>query len=1394
MADILYTIGYNSDDAKLHELLNRASKIMSDSDLAFELSLDSGKAEDNLKRLELNIKRKIDSMQKEVNGFNMDEAAKQLTEISNEIKNIGDIEPFGKSGKARLQSSFIKITADQFRDLVVDVKKYGGELDETIEKAYRSLNITKPNLASVESVLDNIQELAKTSEYLNKITSESHSGNGVGISEEDIKSIKNGIGSIQEKLNEFDTKLSGIGDSEVFSKLQSQTDGLKSSIIEINGKFDAMLDKIGLINKASINASNMTFHAGDLSAIYKGNYKRSENLGYSLNGILNGNDYSFSGGGTFWGQDIKDLQNFMKTFSDKTNFKYYATNIDKYYTYLNETEEDAQHLFDFLGKLNTLCIQNAGIKLPETFNEYKGFNTEELYTDYNNFFKNAKMTHDEFSDFCSNMTQILLDGKVKIQNTEDGIKVVMDEAYSNLDNIAVCFMKAHGYQGINNTHLTESDFSGTMYGSSIFDLDKLDPYIKAFDTAEEAIAYQKQLQEQLGAVTENNVNSSISIYNLLVSKIDELNAKLKECDELITQSKSGTLTTLNDTEKLTESVKEVTDANEKLSESAKETANDVKKEEQSFEAASDNAKNLSENKEKVTEANTALALSAEKTSHEITEESQSVNKMSSSANEIITSLERVESVEGEVINDTQELTNSFKKFQEQAKHTGNYNFDNMTKAFQSFYANQGLEYKNASVKLDGETWKLLNAQVTYYDDTLKQSVTDTFTLDRATEQLNRTINLHDDGQARTKAIEQEIKAIERKATVENTALKLSENKYSQKINLDKITKELKSLGLLSGETKEKIQEMYYSLSKVSSQSGLSAWNSQFKNIQTEMSNVIKSAKNMSSESSKISGWEEQIEQLEKAEGKIEEYQLQLNILKQKVHEYRQLDAFGKDAETAKEATAEISKMMSVMNNPLYNKTNSSGKYAGGVTNFKSIDEAREAYTNLGYTIKSTTANSLVAIKEINGSLETVKITAHELDGAVEGAGLQLRAVSKINFNNMSKQVTGLTWAWNGLNKIIRQYARIYLSPMDFIRYFRNGINVLKEFDSALTTISYTMDVSKKQLNDLGESVLQLSKDMKISVQDAMSVSQIYANMDTTPEKIIELATPTVIMSNLTGADASTTSNQIQAVVQQFNILEDESMHIADVYDYISSRVAIDYSRGIESISEAVKVAGSTAAEAGLSFEQLSALTAKVAEKTRMEGSSIGNGLKTIFTRLSKVGKLSDEVDNETLSNASASLHEVGVEVYNLDGSYREFDVIMSELAPKWENLTDAQRANLSFNIAATRQTNLLSALLSSYSDSMQLATEATETEGNALANQEKYLESYSGKIQGLFSGLQSFGVHFLDTDAFKFLIDSLTKIINSVDQLTKSFGGFLIAATGLGMFLGIKNLGRGKLY
>ena len=131
---------------------------------------------------------------------------------------------------------------------------------------------------------------------------------------------------------------------------------------------------------------------------------------------------------------------------------------------------------------------------------------------------------------------------------------------------------------------------------------------------------------------------------------------------------------------------------------------------------------------------------------------------------------------------------------------------------------------------------------------------------------------------------------------------------------------------------------------------------------------------------------------------------------------------------------------------------------------------------------------------------------------------------------------------------------------DIIGYFRQGIEAVEAYDEGLTKMSYTMDLSKTQLDNLGDSVLETSRKLKSSVDNAMQVAQIYANMNTTAQEIDKLSQPTLIMSNLTGFDASTVADQIQAVTQQFDITAESSMHIADVYDQISRNISVDYSK------------------------------------------------------------------------------------------------------------------------------------------------------------------------------------------------------------------------------------------
>lgn len=447
---------------------------------------------------------------------------------------------------------------------------------------------------------------------------------------------------------------------------------------------------------------------------------------------------------------------------------------------------------------------------------------------------------------------------------------------------------------------------------------------------------------------------------------------------------------------------------------------------------------------------------------------------------------------------------------------------------------------------------------------------------------------------------------------------------------------------------------------------------------------------------------------ENSSGKVSAYTDKLNGF---VESYNDIVTrfHNKEIDTSK-AQDEISELASKMQDfqkvaKNYDKTNSKGTYLEGtkglVQDTKDVETMLTEYANsIGLTskisssINETTGQVKMQFADISGNVVT-------LTGNLEKAGNAMRIIS----STASKASTGMSsfgtsikgmvsGNFKGAIADIASYVSYFQVTMKAIQQAKQGFNDFLNFQKDLTNISYTMNLSPDQLQNLGTSAIDMAKDLSMSLDNTMDIYKIYANMNTTASEIQQTARPTAILSNLSGVDASTAADQVQGILQQFHMLEDgsttaadASMHIVDVLDKVSGSVGIDYAKGIKIISDAVQASGQVAYDAGMSYEQLAAITAKVSERTREDGSSIGNALKTIITRTTKVGKMpqyADEVDNATLSNASASLHAIGVDVYNPDGSDRGIITVMSELKDKWDDLTDAQQAKIAFDVAATR--------------------------------------------------------------------------------------------------------------
>ena len=236
-----------------------------------------------------------------------------------------------------------------------------------------------------------------------------------------------------------------------------------------------------------------------------------------------------------------------------------------------------------------------------------------------------------------------------------------------------------------------------------------------------------------------------------------------------------------------------------------------------------------------------------------------------------------------------------------------------------------------------------------------------------------------------------------------------------------------------------------------------------------------------------------------------------------------------------------------------------------------IKNAADMTAQMDKYAKAAQLGSLVTEKwnadqtKVTRTYKTTSGQITQLTGQVEKLSNAWRMSSTVS-QGQNAFLTGFSKSIGGMIHQLPQLIMGYSAVMKLRSELTAGMSTFKEYDSTLTNISYTMNMTSKELDALGKSAIDMAKDLSMSVSNAEDVYKIYANMNTSAEEIQQLAKPTVILSNLSGVDASTAADEVQGIIQQFDMLKDSeadaadvSMHVVDVLNDISANVAMDYS-------------------------------------------------------------------------------------------------------------------------------------------------------------------------------------------------------------------------------------------
>lgn len=164
-----------------------------------------------------------------------------------------------------------------------------------------------------------------------------------------------------------------------------------------------------------------------------------------------------------------------------------------------------------------------------------------------------------------------------------------------------------------------------------------------------------------------------------------------------------------------------------------------------------------------------------------------------------------------------------------------------------------------------------------------------------------------------------------------------------------------------------------------------------------------------------------------------------------------------------------------------------------------------------------------------------------------------------------------------------------------------------------------------------------------------------------------------------------------------------------------------------------------------------------------------NAMKTIFSRI-------------TMGGSVAALKEINVAVYEADGSTRKFGDIMSDLSKKWDTLSNAQQQTIGKQLAGVHQLTRFVGLMQNYDTALKATTASENSQGSALQENARYLESAQSKVNALEVAWQEFAL----TASKSIMMDGIVFGVNALKEMTNALNALISLDPSKGnLFLGL---------
>ena len=333
-------------------------------------------------------------------------------------------------------------------------------------------------------------------------------------------------------------------------------------------------------------------------------------------------------------------------------------------------------------------------------------------------------------------------------------------------------------------------------------------------------------------------------------------------------------------------------------------------------------------------------------------------------------------------------------------------------------------------------------------------------------------------------------------------------------------------------------------------------------------------------------------------------------------------------------------------------------------------------------------------------------------------------------------------------------------------------------EKAMMDVNVVMGATTQQLEKFGKGMFRVAKETAQGFETVAEAATELARQGLGMEQTLIRTKDALILTRLTGMNAADSVKSLTAAVNSFN---KEGVTSAQVINRMA-KVDAKFAVSSEDLAKSISRVGASAVSAGVSMNELMAITTAVQQKTARGGAVIGNAFKTIFTRIQR-------------SDVQQRLENIGVATRDMSGNMLSGIKIVENLSKSFSGLTKAQQSSVSEQVAGVFQVNILKAAMSDlsqansiYAGALRASNSATD---EAYQKNEKLNQTLDSLVNKTLANLTQAGAA-LGGGAFGPAIENILGTVNSIidafgdggklEKFGEGFGKDIL--TGIGKFIG----------